>query len=79
MVVQSVWNSPRMAGRSFYPRVLMQARLGCPDAVAWLRRKRRLENGTYLTRMHWSRKPRALNFEQSIDAQVYKARQEMVL
>jgi len=52
-----------MANRDHFPRVLLQARLGCPAAVAWLRRKRRVENGTFLTRMHWARKPRAVSRE----------------
>jgi len=40
------------------PLVYLKARLGCPEARAWLRRKRRLESGTFLTRWSWSWLPR---------------------
>jgi hypothetical protein len=58
-VIQSMdWAKQRAWNRGI-PGVYFQARLGCPDAVAWVRRKKRLESGTYLTRMHWARRPRA--------------------
>lgn len=43
-VVQSCWNSPKMDGKHFFPRVVLQARLGCPAARVWVKRRRRLHN-----------------------------------
>jgi len=68
MVTQSCWHLSWMANRDHFPRVLLQARLGCPAARAWVKRKRRIENGTFLTRMHWARKARTLDHGQSIIA-----------
>lgn len=41
-----------------YRVVAREARLGCPDARAWVRRRKRLANGTLLGRWSWSWLPR---------------------
>ena len=63
MVIQLLFQRAPGWSAIRFPRVVVSARLGCPAAVAWLRRKRRVENGTFLTRMHWARKPRAVSRE----------------
>jgi hypothetical protein len=41
-----------------YRVVAREARLGCPDARAWVRRRRRVANGTRMGRWSWSWSPR---------------------
>jgi hypothetical protein len=63
-VMQALWGNTTSASRLHMPRVFLQARLGCPDARAWVRRRKRLANGTCLGRWSWSRRPRGVKLSQ---------------
>lgn len=63
-VVQALWGNTTSESRLHMPRVFLKARLGCPDARAWVRRRRRVVNGTFLGQWGRSRRPRAIKLSQ---------------
>jgi len=65
-VTQSIHRRRGMGYWDWAPTVVVKARLGHPSAVAQLRYRRRVRNGTRLGRWSWARKARAANYNQAL-------------
>jgi len=67
-VFQSLWHNADVQGRNWLAMIVINARLGCEEARARVKRRRRVRNGVRLMRtFRWSGL-RRLNHEQTIKA-----------